>query len=72
MYLLGPDRVYLVQVVGGCARVPEERIWAPEVFIVGEGIHFTADDSVSRMAQPNHTDIIAPEHHCSRTGAENV
>ena len=59
MYLLGPDRVYLVQVVAGCAWVPEERIWAPEVFIVGEGIHFTVDDSVRLMAQLNHANIIA-------------
>ena len=61
MYLLGPDRVYLVEVVAGCAWVPEERIWAPEVFIVGEGIRFTVDDSVRLMAQPNHANIIAAE-----------
>ena len=39
----------------------EERIWAPEVFIVGEGIHFTVDDSVRLMAQLNHANIIAAE-----------
>ena len=33
MHLLGPHGVYLVQVVAGYAWVPEERIWAPEVFI---------------------------------------
>ena len=27
MYLLGPDRVYLVQIVAGYAWVLEERIW---------------------------------------------
>ena len=59
MYLLGPRRVYLVQVVAGCAWVPEERIWMPEVFIVGEGIHFIMDDSVRLMAQLNHANIIA-------------
>ena len=61
MYLLGPDRVYLVQVVASCAWVPEERIWAPEVFIVGEGIHFTVDDSMRLMAKLNHANIIAAE-----------
>ena len=34
---------------------------APEVFIMGEGIHFTVDDSVRLMAQLNHTNIIAIE-----------
>ena len=61
MYLLGPDGVYLVQVVAGCAWVPEERILAPEVVIVGEGIHFTVDDPVRLMAQLNHANIIAAE-----------
>ena len=61
MYLLGPDRVYLVQVVAGCEWVPEERIWAPEVFIMEEGIHFTVDDSVRLMAQLNHAIITAAE-----------
>ena len=61
MYLLGLNRVYPVQVVAACAWVPEERIWAPKVFIVGEGIHFTVDDSVRLMAQLNHADIIAVE-----------
>ena len=60
MYLLGPDRVY-PQVVAGCAWVPEERIWAPEVFIVGKGIHFIVDDLVQLMAPLNHTDIVAAE-----------
>ena len=45
MYLLGPDGAYLVQ-VAGCVWVPEERIWAPEVSIVGEGLHFMVDDTV--------------------------
>ena len=58
MYLLGLDRVYLVQAVAGGAWVPQERIWAPEVFIVGEGIHFTVDNSVRLMAQLSHTNII--------------
>ena len=31
------------------------------MFIVGEGIHFTVDDSVRLMAQLNHTNIIATE-----------
>ena len=57
----GPDRVYLVQVVACCAWVPEEMIWAPEVFIVGEGIHFTVDDSVRLMAQLNHANIITTQ-----------
>ena len=61
MYLLGPDRVYLVQVVAGCVWVPWERIRAPEVFIVGEGIHFTVEGSVRLMAQLNHANIIAAE-----------
>ena len=42
MYLLGPDRVYLVHVVAGCAWVPEERIWAPKVVVI---IHFIVDDT---------------------------
>ena len=31
------------------------------MFIVGEGIHFTVDDSVRLMAQLNHANIIAAE-----------
>ena len=58
---MGPDRVYLVQVVAGRAWAPEDRIWAPEVFIVGEGIHFKVDDSVRLMPQLNHANIIAAE-----------
>ena len=54
MYLLGPHRVYLVQVVASRAWVLEERIWAPEVFVMGEEIHFIVDDSVRLMAQLNH------------------
>ena len=61
MYLLGAHRIYMVQVVADCAWVPEERIWALEVFIVGEGIHFTVDDSVRLIAQVNHTNIIAAD-----------
>ena len=61
MYLLGPDIVYLVQVVAGCVWVPEESIRAPEVFIVGEGIHFIVDDPVRLTAKPNHANIIAAE-----------
>ena len=61
MYLLGPDKVYLVQVVKGCAWVPEERTWAPKEFIVGEGIHFIGDASMKLMAQLDHADIIAVE-----------
>ena len=38
-----------MQVVAGCVWVPKERIWALEVFIVGEGIHFIVDDSVRLM-----------------------
>ena len=61
MYLLGPHRVYFVHVVAGCAWVPEERIWACEVFVVGEGIPFIVEDSVRLMAQLNHAHIIAAE-----------
>ena len=61
MYLLGSDRVYLVQVVAGCVWVPEEMMWAPEVFIVGEGIHLIVDDPMRLMAQPNRANIIAAE-----------
>ena len=61
MYLLEPDRVYLVQVLAGCVWVPEERIGAQEVFIMGEGIHLIVDDPVRLNAQPNHADIIAAE-----------
>ena len=61
MYLLGPDRVYLVQLVAGCVWVPEGRVWAPEMFIVGEGIHFIVDDPVGLMAQPNRANSIAAE-----------
>ena len=47
---LGPNKVYLVQVVAGCVWVLEERIWAPEVFIVGEWIHFMVDGPMRLMA----------------------
>ena len=57
----GPDRVYLLQVVAGCVWVPEERIWAPEVFIMGEGIHFIVDHPVRLMAQPKCANIIVAE-----------
>ena len=61
IHLLGPDKVCLVQVVVGCVWVPEERIWAPEVFIVGKGIHFIVDNPVRPMAQPDRANIIAAE-----------
>ena len=61
MYLPGSDRVYLVQVVADFVWVPEERIWALEVFIVGEGIHFIVDDSLRLMAQLNHANITVAE-----------
>ena len=57
----------MVQVVAGCARVPAAKIWAPEMFILGEGMHFTVDDSVILMAQLNHANIIAAEN-----GVENI
>ena len=58
---LGTRQSLPVQVVAGCACVPEERIWAPEVFIVGEGVHLIVDDSVRLMAQLNHANIIAAD-----------
>ena len=61
MYLLGPDRVYSVQAVAGCVWVPEERIWAPEVFIMRAGMPFVVDDPVRLMAQPNRPNIPAAE-----------
>ena len=45
----------------GCVWVPEERIWALEVLIVGEGIRFIVDDPVRLMTQPNRANIIAAE-----------
>ena len=48
-------------VVAGCVWVPEERIWAPEVFIVGGGMHFIVDDPLRLMAQLNLANIIATE-----------
>ena len=48
-------------VVVACVWAPEERIWALEVFIVGEGIHFIVDDPVRLLAQPNLANIIAAE-----------
>ena len=59
MYLMGQDRVNLVQVVAGCARVPAAKIWGLEMFILGEGIHFTVDGRVRLMEQLNHVNIIA-------------
>ena len=36
-------------------------MWAPEVFIVGEGIHFIVDNAGRLLAQLNHANIIAAE-----------
>ena len=44
MYLLGPDEVYQVRVVASSVWVPEERIWAMEVFIIKECMNFTVDE----------------------------
>ena len=59
MYLLGQDTTYLVEVVAGYVWVPEKRIWAPEVFIMGEEKHCIMNAPVRLMAQPNRTNIIA-------------
>ena len=61
MYLLGPNTIYVVQVMASCVWILEGRIWAPEVFIVGEGILFRIYDNVRLMAQPNRANIIAVE-----------
>ena len=46
---LGTNTIYLVRVVAGCVWALEERIWAREVFVVGEGIHFILDGLVRLM-----------------------
>ena len=61
MYLLGLDRVYREQVVAGSEWVPEGRIWAPQVFFVGEGIHFIVDHTVRLGAQRNHANNMVEE-----------
>ena len=60
----------VVQVVAGCVWVAEERIWAPEVFIVGEGIHFIVGDLVRLMATPNRANIIAAERGIKMSGRQ--
>ena len=47
MYLLAPDQVYKVRVLASTVWVPEVRRWEPEVFIIGEGINFTVEDTTS-------------------------
>ena len=44
MYLLGPNEVYQVRLVTSSTWVPKDRIWAPKVLMIREGIIFTADD----------------------------
>ena len=50
MYLPGPE-VHPVRVVAGSVWGPEGGIWAPEAFVVGEGIHFTGTTLSSQSSR---------------------
>ena len=48
------DQVYKVRVLASSVWVPEVRRWEPEVFIIGEGINFTVEDT-TRLMQNLHS-----------------
>ena len=41
--------------------VPEVRRWEPEVFIIGEGINFTVEDTASLMQNLHKANVIAEQ-----------
>ena len=49
---MAPDQVYKVQVPASSVWVPEVRRWELEVFIIGEGINFTVEDTTRLMESP--------------------
>ena len=61
MYLLAPDQVHKVRVLASSVWVPEVRHWEPEVFIIGEGINFTVEDTMRLMQNLHKANIIAEQ-----------
>ena len=61
MYLLAPDQVYKVRVLASTVWVPEVRRWEPEVFIIGEGINFTVEDTTRLMQNLHRANVIAEQ-----------
>ena len=61
MYLLAPDQVNKVRVLASTVWVPEVRRWEPEVFIIGEGINFTVEDTTRLMQNLHRANVIAEQ-----------
>ena len=61
MYLLAPDQVYKVRVLASTVWVPEVRRWEPEVFIIGEGINFTVEDTTRLMQNLHRANVVAEQ-----------
>ena len=61
MYLLAPGQVYKVRVLASTVWVPEVRRWEPEVFIIGEGINFTVEDTTKLMQNLHRANVIAEQ-----------
>ena len=61
MYLLAPHQVYKVRVLASTVWVPEVRRWEPEVFIIGEGINFTVEDTTGLMRNLHRANVIAEQ-----------
>ena len=61
MYLLAPDQVYKVRVLASTVWVPEVTRWEPEVFIIGEGINFTVEDTTRLMQNLHRANVIAEQ-----------
>ena len=58
---MATDEVYKVKVVASSAWVVEDRIWAPEVCIIGEGIDFTVDDTARSFSNLHTTNTTASQ-----------
>ena len=61
MYLLAPDQVYKVRLLASSVWVPEVRRWEPEVFIIGEGINFTVEDTTRLLQNLRKANMIAEQ-----------
>ena len=71
MYLLAPDHVYKVRVLASSVWVPEVRRWEPEVFIIGESINFTVEDTTRLMQNLHTANVIAEQiRHLAVQGVE--
>ena len=57
----GSNMVYKVRVLASSVWVPEVRPWEPEVFIIGEGINSTVEDTTRLMQNLHRANLIAEQ-----------